>query len=910
MTRSTSGLILLLILLSLTSPGQAPQDTIALFHNKKSGEDITYFSPLRQFADKAILTRANGKMPIFWYSMPSISRSPLVTYEFLIGHSTGTSSGERFFDLSLNGELLCTLSTQPKQSGLGGWSVKGNADVFVEFKPLEYDVNGDVFGKLFITLPAGMTRDSALFGLKGQDQSSRDWMMIFNYSRNLKIEVEPTNLILREDNSRQMNVYIDYPLNTAGVVKIYTGSWSRNDKLNPGFNKLGLPSYPAEFSGRDSVFFVLNDKDTMKKYVNINPIKPYTFHIIHHSHNDIGYSHLQTEVERIQSNNIRAAIRWVNQCRQTTQRSVWHIESLWAVENFLRSCTKDEEQQFVDAVKSGHIVLSANYANIMSGLCQPEEQNWVLEYAGLLEKKYGFEIRNAMITDIPGVTYSALASYVNNDIPYLSIGPNYVETQPDRGDRVGGIIREQGDKVYYWKPDVSSDKKLLVWTAGKGYSYFHNITDGAKQASWENRLSKYCEELNMKSYPYEMVQLRYTKNADNGPVDTGLCAFVEAWNKRFSTPQLVISDVNTLFEAMEKKHGKELPVVTGEISPYWEDGAWSTAGEEMENREIAIRTIAMEKFAKANGKYDSHASEFCSLRKNVVLFHEHTWGSWCSISDPEIAFTTDQWKIKKSFLDSARTKYQSLARALNFHFTLPETKTPVGKGITNFELDPRTGGLQKIMAHGKNLVSDTSGYAFFEMIYVKGIDPSVHHKAAMKSSKIIADNKNEKVVEVQLELINFTSFVVQYRLDRKSGLMSCHVAFDKIEERDKESLHMAMPFNFTSPELSFGSEENMVIFNADQLPGSNKDFINAEQKVVLQEGHLNAVIRSTSVNMFEVGSIIDESRASGAKVWKTENTQTSNLFLYILNNYWHTNFKAWQSGKLEFEVELVVGHGG
>jgi hypothetical protein len=359
---------------------------------------------------------------------------------------------------------------------------------------------------------------------------------------------------------------------------------------------------------------------------------------------------------------------------------------------------------------------------------------------------------------------------------------------------------------------------------------------------------------------------------------------------------------------MEKIHGKDLPVLTGEISPYWEDGAWSTAKEEMENREIALRTIAMEKFARANGSYDPHQNEFYLLRKNVVLFHEHTWGSWCSISDPEIAFTTEQWKIKKSFLDSARTHYQSLARALNFHFTMPRIKTMGGAGITDFELDTRTGGLQKIFAHEKNLVADSAGYAFFEMIYVKGIDPSVHHSARLKSSKIISQSKNEKIVEVEIELMNFKSFLVRYHLDRRTGLLRCHVQFDKIEERDKESLHMAMPFSFNAPELSFGSEENLITFNTDQLPGSNKDFINVEQKVVLQEGHLKAVVRSPLVNMVEVGSIIDESRSSGAKMWKTENTNTSTLFLYILNNYWHTNFKAWQDGKMEFDVEVMLEH--
>ena len=62
--------------------------------------------------------------------------------------------------------------------------------------------------------------------------------------------------------------------------------------------------------------------------------------------------------------------------------------------------------------------------------------------------------------------------------------------------------------------------------------------------------------------------------------------------------------------------------------------------------------------------------ELFQLQKNIVLFHEHTWGSWCSISDPEIFFTTEQWRIKKSFVDSALVQYQRLASKVKFKFWL------------------------------------------------------------------------------------------------------------------------------------------------------------------------------------------------------------------------------------------------
>lgn len=884
-------------------------DTISVFMSKIVGEDINYFSPMRQFATKALLTRANGAMPISWSSQIYSGTETTLTYEFLIGHSTGTSSGVREFDLSLNGVPLLTITTTPKKTSLDGYRGGNSEGISYEVSPIEFDVNGDLFGFLRITIPAARVREQADFSLTGRDAQSRDWMMVFMYSRNLKYESEITNLVLKQDRRRQLNVYMDYPLSGQHYLELVTNDRKTVTAIHQGYNKISVSAWDDRFHGPDTLIYILDSKDTIRQPVVITPVANYEFHIIHHSHNDIGYSHLQTEVEKIQTENIRSALRWTSVCDQKGMKPVWHIESLWAVENFLRTASEDEIKAFESSVNKGNIVLSANYANILTGLCQPEEQRWALEYAQHLEEKFDFDIRNVMITDIPGITWSALKAYVEEGIPYLSIGPNYIETQPDHGDRVGGVIREQGDQIYYWKPDSTSEKKLLVWTAGKGYSYFHNITEQAKAASWESRISRYCGELSQKNYPYKIVQLRYTKNADNGPVDTNLCAFVETWNETYLTPRLEISSIDKLFARMEAEHGHELPVVTGEITPYWEDGAWSTAAEELENRELALRTIAMEKYAREKKLYKKYEQKFYSLHRNIVMFHEHTWGSWCSISDPELAFTTAQWEIKKSFLDSARSAYNELSLALNFHFVMPEQQSKMKDSfITDFEIDPANGGLRKIMVGGKNVVDIQKEFSFFEMIYSTGTDPSVLHRSSEIAVGKKIENEKEKQITVAYDLHNFSKVSVTYTLMKETGKLKAHFSFDKKEERGKESLHIAMPFAMDKPTLSYGSADKCMTYNRDQLPGSNKDFICAEDRVVLQDAHFRALILSPQVNLFEVGAIIDESRTTGAKVWKTQNEETSELFLYVLNNYWHTNFKAWQSGHLEFDVELNINH--
>jgi hypothetical protein len=897
--------LILLSSLPLTVFG-ASADTLQGFDEKMKGEEIVYFSPLHQFANRALLTRTNGTMPIQWRTAAYRGTSATVVYSLLTGHSSGTSGGERKFDVRLNGKELLAITTRPKQSGKFELQDRPSAMFEYRFVLEEYDQNGDAFGRLYLTVPAALVLDSAVFEITGQDQQSRDWFMVFMHRDGLRIDVQPTALITRKESKRPLTLRAENPVAKPISFTLSSRFFRHEGVLQSGYNALSIPAYDPSVTGTDTLHFEFPSLDTViKTVIQLRAVRNFDFHIIHHSHNDIGYSHLQQDVELIQNENIRAALRWTTTCSDTGVRPIWHVESLWAVENFLRTATPTEEQSFVAAVRNGLIVLSANYANVLTGLCRPEEQAWNTEYARQLEKKYGFRIRMAMITDIPGLTASALKTYTDNDVRYLSLGPNYVENLPEHGDRVGGVIREQGDVAFYWSPDNSSGKKLLVWTAGKGYSYFHNITAVEMQSSWEDRLSRYCNELYEKNYPYDIVQLRYTKKADNGPVDTSLCRFVTEWNDKYSSPRLVLSDVNKLFAAMEERYGSTLPVLSGEISPYWEDGAYSTAAEEMKARELSAHTIALEHFADSIGKRMEYAESFYQLHKNIVLFHEHTWGSWCSISDPDIPFTTKQWEYKKAFLDSAAAQYGRLSNSLNFSADKEQHRV-TKKPISDFELDLRTGGISSMTVEGKNLVNTSAPYRLFQLIYALGVDSTRCFLAEDVTGVKESNRANEKVIEVVYVLKNCGKVSATYSLNKISGILSCKISFKKLAVREKESLHLALPFALVSPELQYGSGDDLLRYGKDQLPGSNKDFICAGDRVELRDNDYRLVIQSPAANLFEVGEIIDESRNQGAKIWKRENGSTSTLYLYLFNNYWHTNYKADQEGEISVEVTLSV----
>ena len=102
---------LILLFLGLSTYLDA-QSQAAGFSQKITGEDISYFSPFRELANLALLTRCNGVSPIEWEAAAPTVQAGKVNYQFLIGFSNGTSGGDRLFDVYLDDSLIFTFKTK------------------------------------------------------------------------------------------------------------------------------------------------------------------------------------------------------------------------------------------------------------------------------------------------------------------------------------------------------------------------------------------------------------------------------------------------------------------------------------------------------------------------------------------------------------------------------------------------------------------------------------------------------------------------------------------------------------------------------------------------------------------------------------------------------------------------------
>ncbi len=371
--------------------------------------------------------------------------------------------------------------------------------------------------------------------------------------------------------------------------------------------------------------------------------RKWEIYLIHHTHVDIGFTHPQEEVMHKQWENLESAMDLIESTKDQPEeaRFKWNPEVTWAIETWLEQADDAERERFIQYVQNGSIGLDGLYGNMLTGLCRPEELMQTFAYKAELEKLTGRKIDSAMITDVPGWTWGLVAALSQNGIKYLSLGTN-------RSHRIGFTRADWGDKPFYWL-SPSGEDRVLVFVHGQGYSWFHALLNpGRRGVTFTARkIFPYLKKLEQEGYPYDIIPIRYAIGSDNGPPDRGISEVVKEWNEKYPNIRVILSTASESLAEFEKRYGDQIPEFSGDFTSYWEDGAASTA------RETAMARNASEKLTQAQTLWailrpDNYpAARFHRAWNQVLLFNEHTWGAYNSISDPDSDFARQQWEWKK-----------------------------------------------------------------------------------------------------------------------------------------------------------------------------------------------------------------------------------------------------------------------
>ncbi len=900
-----------------------------------------------------------------------------------VGLNSGTSPHR--FELQLDGRPIVTFDTAGGTENRT-WTVEGRDGARLQLLTTRIGSFDERFGFMALTVPrARVGNGPPRFRIVPEVAGSQDYVLVFEEPVTAWAKVAAEEAVLK-GGRRLLTADVSHLGPAVPVVVKTEGREAHRGALATGHTRIDV-GVPEGVTGSVRVAIEAAGRTLLDEAVPLRPVATRELHVLPHSHVDIGYSDPQPEVERKQWANFRDALALFEKTKDMPPeaRFRWEAEGLWAVESFLAQATEAERRAFAEAVKRGDLELPANLTNLLTGLCHPEELARWTDASRRLKRLYGIETAPvAMHTDIPGLAWPTVSALAQAGVRYFSSGPNYMPNlKPDGGDRIGGTLVEHGDRPFWWV-SPSGRERLLMWVAGRGYSWFHGGYVGRVSDAATRGILDYARELTERGYPYELVQVRYTVGGDNGPVDPKLPEFVAEWNARYETPRLVIDSAQGLFEAFERRYGASLPEKRGDLTPYWEDGALSSAGEEILARAAARRLVQAETLWGMGDATGFPRDRFEEAWRQVLLWHEHTWGAAASISEPDRPDVVAQWEYKRAFAIEADRRSRELfdeaagrkaapallgvaiANTLGHPrgglVVLPAGRSRAGERVTDsagrvlpsqrladgalavavpevpgrglstlsvtaglpppltgratasgttlendalrVELDPATGAIRRLLDRARGVeLAGPQGLARYR--YVPGRDPALARDAGPVTITVEESGPLVAVLRAEGPAPGARSAVLRYRLVAGQDRLEVELLLDKLPVREKESAHLTFDLAVEGGGLRIDQGTNLMDPARDALPGSCRDFVGVHSALDAVGPKGGVALGVLDSPLVELGTMVDERpNPAGIRHWKQEPYAGTTVHAYLLNNYWHTNYKADQQGLLRFRFVL------
>jgi alpha-mannosidase len=470
----------------------------------------------------------------------------------------------------------------------------------------------------------------------------------------VKITVKPTILFVEENKILKQRLDIELDNSgpeTSGELLVRTPQVSFSlplEKIAAGKNVVSV-LVPDIQKPTKASFTVKIEKEIIKHEIQLQPERKWTIYLLPHTHTDIGYTDLQTRVAKNHMDYLDSVIDF---CKATENypdeaKFRWNIEASWSLQNYIRSRPETKVEELIALLKSGRVELSAWYCN-QSDLFSHEELVRSVLFAKDLSRTYGFPLRSAMNNDVTGFSWAAPQILSQVWVRYFTTGINETRSRAP--------LRRPNP--FYWQsPDGS---KILHWN---GEHYLFANYDLLLHEGYERSFPKvmnYLAKLQARGdFPYDTIAFHISGYVtDNCPAKKELSDRVREWNNHWAYPKLRLATMSEFFTAFEKKYAKEIPTYRLGWPDYWTDGAASTSFETGINRQAHAELLSAEKWALVASLVDRNfgfpQNEISEAYDNTMLYDEHTWGGWNSISDPESEFARGQWAIKSSFAYKAR----------------------------------------------------------------------------------------------------------------------------------------------------------------------------------------------------------------------------------------------------------------
>lgn len=237
------------------------------------------------------------------------------------------------------------------------------------------------------------------------------------------------------------------------------------------------------------------------------------------------------------------------------------------------------------------------------------------------------------------------------------------------------------------------------------------------------------------------------------------------------------------------------------------------------------------------------------------------------------------------------------------------SKASLENDLYKIDIDEHSGDISRIVKksdHGEIVLVDSSG--FNKYIYLPG---DSLQKMQSSSEPMITIKENGPLLvslEVTSKAAGARSLTREIRLIEGIDNIEVINTIDKLAIRRKESVHFSFPFKVPDAKVRYHIPWASVTAESDQLPDANRNWFTMQRWVDVSNASFGITWSSPDAPLFEIGKITTADLLGGlhhAPQWLTTTESSSKIYSWVMNNLWHTNFRAEQeAGPVTFHYNF------
>jgi hypothetical protein len=646
----------------------------------------------------------------------------------------------------------------------------------------------------------------------------------------------------------------------------------------------------------------------------------------------------------------------------------WNVEILWPVESWLRQAPDSDRARFVAAVREGSIGLNAFYAGVLSGLATAPEMTHFFDFARRLRDELQLPITTALISDIPGQSWGIVTALAHSGIRRFAIAPNNGDrvgyVLEDWGDRpFSWVSQSRQDTVLTWVAGASyslfHEARIRLFGERRLFALMRRLSDAGypyrpvqlpytvdgDNGPPDPDLPDYVREWNARYASPRLVIATHAQMFDAlesaypGRIPAVSGDFTGYWEDgaastaretalaRAASSRLVAAEALWAMRAPDSFPAAADQAAWRDVV-LWDEHTWGAAAsietpdapdvvsQWRYKQAFALRADSLSRAVLADALADRGPptpDAFDVLnpsswpRSDVVVVPRELSGAGDRVVGPDGFAVPSQRLVGGALAVLVRDAPPFGSRRYRVRAGQPARGGHARAGgwtvenaLLRVEVDSTSGAIRSLVwrLRDAELVDTAARRGLAAYLYVAGRDSSAAAGPARVRVRVGERGPLVASLVVAADAPGARSLLREFRIMGGLGRVDVSAIIDKTAVRTKEGVHLAFPFAVPGGQLRFDVASSVVRPDSDQLRGGARNFVEVQSWVDVASDSLGVTWTTADAPLVEIGGINAESP------WMRALSPTQTFYSYLMNNYWHTNYKADQEGPVTFRYRI------